>query len=636
MRVKILLITFCLTLFANILCLPLWTEYDYSSFVRTLFNDEARLDVVYSGKFTAAEPFRLQCLPQPVDTLYWYGCGDEDNNTRRANLTLRARGEWQKVTLQLEALHDGTITILMRGPDAGPDARNEYDEPFDVLTDWRNLKINGKEIFTESKIFSYVGDVNPSNPVEKKVVPWYDRILMYDEPGNCTYEGDYAQSFSVKKNDRLVIEVEFRRHRVSLRDFTWLKSGKIRYVVAGNLLFFFLLYRLLRRLEKRQRRLQPCDVIFTVVFFFLLFFPMTHITNAVRSVREDRVLRTKPELKEILERYSNYGRRYEDWLNDHFSGRAALVQLHDTVRNTLSGIIRTGSAVYFKKVSWMFETPFVTDMDSTREVRNAIVQNLVQLNDFCQENNIKLYVLEVPSKNRVYKEIIRGQYGYDEAKLDEASYTLESMRNQIRKHGIPYIYPYEALCHASKQELVFFKCTHHWTDWGTYIGYRALMEEVRRNFPDIPIVSLNDYHQTRNRRVRDEWSRNYNTGTLRLFFNFEEASGKLPFYNYYDHKDADKVELKVGKRKKKFLYPAGKHKVMLLGESFSENFLQFLPYSAYQTEFIRLNSGWVKWTDVYKIMKLYKKDILAYKPDILILSFASGRLSQLRDLFLTQ
>ncbi len=46
-----------LTIFANILCLPLWTECDYVGFVRTLFNKEARLDLRYTGKITCAEPF---------------------------------------------------------------------------------------------------------------------------------------------------------------------------------------------------------------------------------------------------------------------------------------------------------------------------------------------------------------------------------------------------------------------------------------------------------------------------------------------------------------------------------------------------------------------------------------------------
>ena len=45
-------ITILLTLLINILCIPLWTECDYVGFVRTLFNEETRLDLLYRGKIT--------------------------------------------------------------------------------------------------------------------------------------------------------------------------------------------------------------------------------------------------------------------------------------------------------------------------------------------------------------------------------------------------------------------------------------------------------------------------------------------------------------------------------------------------------------------------------------------------------
>ena len=77
------------TVFVNILSLPLWTEYDYGSFIRNFFNKEARLDLVYSGKLTGTEPFLLQSVSKPVTATYWYGY--EGRNARRANLNLRER-----------------------------------------------------------------------------------------------------------------------------------------------------------------------------------------------------------------------------------------------------------------------------------------------------------------------------------------------------------------------------------------------------------------------------------------------------------------------------------------------------------------------------------------------------------------
>ncbi len=60
---------------------------------------------------------------------------------------------------------------------------------------------------------------------------------------------------------------------------------------------------------------------------------------------------------------------------------------------------------------------------------------------------------------------------------------------------------------------------------------------------------------------------------------------------------------------------------MLLGTSQNDNFSVFFPYSAARTKYIRLNLNTrLRGGDMYKIMKYYKKEILEFKPDILIFS----------------
>ena len=108
------------------------------------------------------------------------------------------------------------------------------------------------------------------------------------------------------------------------------------------------------------------------------------------------------------------------------------------------------------------------------------------------------------------------------------------------------------------------------------------------------------------------------------------------FYNYYDHKDGDTITVTVGKFTKDFTYPEGKHKIMLIGTSQNDMLLDILAYSAAQTKYIRLNMSQVKTMDEFKILKLYKKDILAFKPDILILSIHTNDLPKLRDISSTK
>ena len=53
----------------------------------------------------------------------------------------------------------------------------------------------------------------------------------------------------------------------------------------------------------------------------------------------------------------------------------------------------------------------------------------------------------------------------------------------------PVVFPYEELVEASRQDFVFFKTDHHWTDWGAFAGYQVLMNEIKKDFPYVNIAN---------------------------------------------------------------------------------------------------------------------------------------------------
>ena len=599
-----ILISVILTLLANILCIPLWTELDYADFIKTLFSKEAGLSLVYEDKTSGETPFQLQSTPQPLNDPSPFLI-PATNPIKQIDLNFRARGKWQKLSLQLKSQRDGKIELRLRGPKIFDDYGCSY---YSVLTDWRNLKVNGTVLFDANKTLSL-----------KK----------------C-----FSKQIPVKENETLHVEAEFRRHHFTTRDFAFLKSGNLWYFITGNLLLFFLLLRLFGAFAKRLGRPRLSDTLLLVTFFCCLFIPMMNLSDGVKSARENRMLAVKPEPREIFKKGFDYGKRYQNYFNDHFWGRLALIKLQDVIRNKLSYVIRVPRAVYFKESGWDFFVPFVSIMDCRPTTLQAIVQNLIQLDLFCRQNNIKLYVFEVPKKESIYKEFLSDKYGFDEKEFVKVSQAQEAIRREVWKHHIPYVYPYEELRDAAQQDLVFFKYAHHWTDWGAFVGYCELMKEVCKDFPDMPVVSLKDYRKSKNYLQRDEYQRNYFSSPRHFaqFFNDETLDITSPrtFYTYYDHKNGDKMSIKVGKFTKDFAYPEGKYKVMLIGTSQNENLLQFLPYSVAQTKYIRLNMSQVKAADQFKILKLYKKDILAFKPDILVLSITTDNLPQLRDLCSTK
>ena len=588
-------ITVLLSLLLNLLCLPLGTEYDYVGFMHTLFAKQARLGLCYAGKITAEEPihFLFQDTFSDHNVSWTYGNG----GVRNADINLRARRKWQKLSLRAEALQDGKISVIL----SGPDNRDDYGNLHYILTDWRNVKLNGKTILSKQEAFSC------KKPFTKQV--------------------------AVKKGDVLHIEAEFRRHHFSIHDFTWLRSGKIWYVITGNILVLFLIYRLLSHIQGGGIR--RINAFLLAIFFPLLFIPMIDISNAVKCTREQRVLATKPRLEDVFKEKADYGRRYENWFNDHFCGRSLLIKLHDFICYNINRIIRTKRALYLKEDGLFIELPEYGTVFGLPHAQ-LISRNIIQLNEFCKKNKIKLYILEIPKKEIFYKDIVKEKYGFDDKMLTKVSQMREVVRESARTHHIPYIYPYKALQEEAKQDLVFFKKSHHVTETGAFVAYRELMKAILRDFSDMPVVSLSDCRRLQNKLIRDNGHWTFGHGDLLFFFGFKDDPDHSFLYNYYNHKNSNELMMKVDRHVKNFSYPLGKHKVMITGTSHNQLICRFLPFSASETRFIQLNANPVPSVEQWKFLKLFKQDILAFKPEILILSISTDNLPRLRDLCSTK
>ena len=379
------------------------------------------------------------------------------------------------------------------------------------------------------------------------------------------------------------------------------------------------------------------DVIFLCLFFGSLFLPMMHISDETKSIRENRMLAKKPTISEIFKEKSEYGKAFENWFNDHFFGRDQIMRLHDETRYKINKIIKTKNRmahdnedfIYFKKNGWTFSLPF-WNMDP--KIIQPIMKNITKFNEFCKENNIKLYLLMVPRKEMIYQEYLYN-YGFDKKQYKRLNEIYVNLKEEVQKMNVPFVFPLNEMQQGKQQDYVFFKWTHHWTDWGAYIGYQALMKEVQKDFPDIPVVTLNDYDKSQNKLIRDGFYRNYWKGDFELIFHLKSDETKGANYTYYDHKNKNLLRVKTGQYTKEFSYPDGKYRILLIGNSMNENLTQFIPYSANVLKYIRVNIRPLPFTELWKIMKLYKKDILAFKPDILIFSFSNDHLYHLQDLF---
>ena len=113
------------------------------------------------------------------------------------------------------------------------------------------------------------------------------------------------------------------------------------------------------------------------------------------------------------------------------------------------------------------------------------------------------------------------------------------------------------------------------------------MGNIRKDFPNIKVLTSKDFDYFYNKEVRAEKSRTFKIGqTCRLIGLPDLSCQKFMDidYRYYRHKDSKllkRVEIEEDKLSAtKFYYPKGQdYRVLVFGDSSIENLMEFLPYN---------------------------------------------------------
>ncbi|MBR1757072.1 MAG: hypothetical protein IJ738_05875 [Alphaproteobacteria bacterium] len=314
-----------------------------------------------------------------------------------------------------------------------------------------------------------------------------------------------------------------------------------------------------------------------------------------------------------------------------------MIDLYSILHRELNNIYKNGGAIWIKNNNWIYSEWDIKQKKFEENKTVAIIKQINLLNEFCRENNIRMYMLIVPSKESIYARFLPMEY----QKIIKHNQFNQYINSLISSLDVPTVFPYDELHQASYKDFVFFKQSHHWTDWGAYTGYLALMEVIKKDYPNIHISTLDEYNISTSKLLREDWGREYGIGqtTRLLYINQKYAHKNLlkDNYTYYDHKneikpivtEADFYKTKYFKNPQQAKAP----RVLLTGTSMNEDFLQFLPYSFSEIKYYRLNNVLkVQGSETFKLLKRYKKDILDYNPNILILCVTSGNVLRLDEL----
>lgn len=189
---------------------------------------------------------------------------------------------------------------------------------------------------------------------------------------------------------------------------------------------------------------------------------------------------------------------FEAWLNDNLGGRQRLIRLFKTINYRVFGELGfSGYRVIIGPNNWLFYAPdpevqymvnsFVPDDAARENIKNSFERIAEEL----KASDTALVVSMLPPKFNVYPEelptSVKLLNTYSAAKAID-----EELQSAV---GFSYASPFDELLASKSTFPTYSRAVDvgHWNHFGAFIGYTTLMEAVQESFPDLRILSKNDF-----------------------------------------------------------------------------------------------------------------------------------------------
>lgn len=242
-----------------------------------------------------------------------------------------------------------------------------------------------------------------------------------------------------------------------------------------------------------NNKVNKIDFIFILIFVILLFIPMSHISNAEKSEKENRMLAKKPELIVNGQVNEKYGSEFNDYFQDRFYGRKQIIRLYSHIQKTL--FFNRHKKVFIGKDGWLFlkEDHSLDNFQNKTlffdEDLEHIAKYLSDINDWATKNGKDFYYVIVPDKNKIYGENI--------TTLKKLRPDSESRANQLVNYlhqntKIKVIYLYDVLTLNKPNGLLYYKTDTHWNDFGAFLGYQEIINKIKEHHRNIRPISYNE------------------------------------------------------------------------------------------------------------------------------------------------
>lgn len=188
------------------------------------------------------------------------------------------------------------------------------------------------------------------------------------------------------------------------------------------------------------------------------------------------------------------------YTNDHFAFRNHLFSTHAYLRAKLLHGSALPNDVIVGKNGWLFKNnPLaIQDMRRLSSLPEYSMQQMINvLNEriqWLQARGIKYYIVVPPHPERIYREFYPDRYAVvPNFGHDRLDYYKRYLKEHLR---FDLIDPTDSLMKYKQLQDVFYSTDTHWNLFGAWVAYRTLMEHIKRDFPCLQPIELNQLTMT--------------------------------------------------------------------------------------------------------------------------------------------
>jgi len=224
-----------------------------------------------------------------------------------------------------------------------------------------------------------------------------------------------------------------------------------------------------------------------------LFILMLIIPNLVLIVNVKN--QTAPEFQSDSENSFTTLNKLKNYYSENFGFKTTLANKYLNIKSNVLKETPLPEKVVFGKENWFFIGDYYQNTlnqafgnsDISDSMFEEISNKLKQTNNYLTEKNIKFYVVIAPNKNNIYKEYLPYQFEYNKT-------ALQLLETYLAKHNpnLRFINLTETLQKQKHNNTLYIKTDSHWNDLGAFYGYRAIVEEIKKDV-NINTVELKDY-----------------------------------------------------------------------------------------------------------------------------------------------